>query len=482
MYIGNRYYAHAPVFETLNAHQREQIHFATLRVLAEKGLVLQHPAARELLRGHGALVEEERVYLSRELVEWALKRVPSGFTLYDRDGRAAILAEGRNVYFGSGSDTTLLFDYQTREGKRWSKQQVGEAVRIIDALPHLDFVMSMGLIDDVPAPMVTREQYAMMIRNTVKPHVAVCHNKEDLEDVLRMYAAVRGSKEALRQKPYAIVYNEPTSPLICTKDAIDKLLLCADYGMPATFATGGLAGGTTPITAAGAIVLSNAECLFGLTIQQCYRPGAPLLFGYCNSPLDMLTMQSDYATPLALTIQLGMCDMARYYNLPCWGEAGDSISKVCDEQSALEAAQLIQMSALAGCNIIHDVGYMNFGLGFSLEHLVICDEIIDRTKAVMEGVEVTEESLCLDSILAVKPGGDFLRDKVTRAQMRNLWRGGLSDFNSYSAWWGKGASSMGERAHEKVKKLLAEHMPPPLDPQVDAQIEVILQAAYAKLE
>ena len=481
MYIGKKYYAATPVFETLNAHQREQIHFATLRVLAEKGLILQHPQAIELLKAHGAQVDGERVCLPRELVEWALQRVPSGFVIFDRNGEAALRTEGRNVYFGSGSDTTLLFDYETREGKRWSKQQMGEAVRVIDALPNLDFTMSMGLIDDVPSAVNKREQYAMMIRNTVKPHVVVCDVTEELEDVFNMYIAVRGSKEALRQKPCAIVYNEPTSPLICTKDAIDKLLLCADYGMPSNFATGGLAGGTTPITAAGSIVLSNAECLFGLTIQQCYRPGAPFLFGYCNSPIDMLTIQSDYATPQALTIQLGMCDMARYYNLPCWGEAGDSISKVCDEQSALEAMQLIQMSALAGCNIIHDVGYMNFGLGFSLEHLVICDEIIDRVKAVMEGVEVTEESLCVEGILAVKPGGDFLRDKVTRAHMRELWRGELSDLNSYSTWWDRGASSMGERAHAKVKKLIAEHQPPALDAAADAQIEAILQAAYAKL-
>ena len=96
--------------------------------------------------------------------------------------------------------------------------------------------------------------------------------------------------------------------------------------------------------------------------------------------------------PLALQVQNGMCDMARYYKLPSWGEAGDSCSKICDEQSALEAAQLIQMAAVQGCNIIHDVGYMNFGLGFSLEHLVICDEIIGRVKEVMKGVEITEEN------------------------------------------------------------------------------------------
>ncbi|MEG1997839.1 MAG: trimethylamine methyltransferase family protein, partial [Clostridiales bacterium] len=60
--------------------------------------------------------------------------------------------------------------------------------------------------------------------------------------------------------------------------------------------------------------------------------------------------------------------------------------------------------------------------------------------------------------------------------------GDLSDMNAYSTWFEAGATTMGERAHEKVKKILAEYQPAPLDPQADAAIEAILQAAWAKLK
>ncbi|MEG1537858.1 MAG: trimethylamine methyltransferase family protein, partial [Clostridiales bacterium] len=383
MYIGTQYYSQASPYSMLDKHQIEQIHYASMRILAEKGLVLQHPEAVKMLKKAGATVDGERVFLPRGLVEWALQQAPSGFALYDRNGDLAVRAEDKNVYYGSGSDTMVLFDYETRAAKPWSKKNVQDAVRLLDALENFDFTMSMGLISDVPDEVNTQEQYAAMIRNTIKPHVVVCNNKEDLEDIFNMYIAVRGGKEELRRKPYAAVYNEPTSPLLCTYTAIDKLLLCADYGMPSNFATGGLAGATTPITAAGTILLSNAECLFGLTIQQVYRPGAPFLYGYCNSPIEMRTVQSVYAAPLALQVQVGMCDMAHYYQLPSWGEAGDSVSKVCDEQSAMEAMQLMQVSAMSGCSLIHDGGYMNFGLGFSLEHLMVCNEIIGRIKEFM---------------------------------------------------------------------------------------------------
>ena len=109
-------------------------------------------------------------------------------------------------------------------------------------------------------------------------------------------------------------------------------------------------------------------------------------------------MQSVYASPTEIQIQGGSCDMARFYELPSWGEAGDGASKICDEQSTMEAAQFILMAALQGCNVTHDVGYMDFGLSLSFEHLVICDEIIGRTIATVKKVETNEDYLAFDAI------------------------------------------------------------------------------------
>ena len=478
MYIGKEYYARATMYQTLTRHDMDQIHMATMRILQEKGMVLQHPEAVEMLKKAGATVKDDNiVFLPRALVQWAIDQAPGGITIFDRNGDPAMFLEDRNVYFGTGSDTMLLFDYETKEGTNWTKEQMTEAVRLADSLVNIDYIMSMGCFRDGDLSMIAREQYSTMIKNSAKPHVTVCETKQELEDVFEMYIAVRGSKEELRLKPYGVVYNEPTSPLLNTKEAIEKLLLCADYGMPSNYATGGLAGATTPISAAGTIVLSNAECLFGLVVQQVYKPGSPFVYGYCNSPIDMKTVQSCYALPLALQIQNGMCDMARYYKLPSWGEAGDSCSKICDEQSAMEATQLLQMAAIQGCHLIHDVGYMNFGLGFSLEHLVICDEIISRVKESMKGVEITEETLAVNSILKVSYNGDFLRDKLTMKNMRSQWSGDLSDFNTYQVWQKKGATTMGQRAHEKVKRILADYKPAPLDQEIIDKIDGIVEKA-----
>ena len=478
MYIGKRYYDNASSYRVFGPEKAAEIHAASCRVLEEQGMVVKHEAARELLKAAGAFVDGEKVFIGASLVERALKQLPSRITLYDRDGAPAMFLEGRNVYYGTGSDTVNITDFESRTRRLWTKKDVADALRICDALPNIDFIMSIGIISDVPVAANTREQYSQMIFNSVKPHVVVADNAEDLEDIFRMYIAVRGSAEALRLRPYAVVYNEPTSPLLHSYEAIDKLLLCAKYGVPTNYAAGGMAGATTPVSPAGTIVLNNAECLMGMVIHQLAAPGAPFVYGFGNSPMDMRTLQCCYAMPGAIQIQSGMCEMAHYYNLPCWGEAGNGCSKLCDAQAIEEATQFIQMAALQGCNITHDVGYLDFGLSISLELLVISDDIIARVKEVMAGVEVNEATLSVDEIKQAGYNGNYLRAASTRKAAKEGWRSDLGDYTTYENWCAAGSKTMEERAHEKVKKIIAEYRPKELDPSIVEKITAIVKKAY----
>ena len=482
MYIGKQYYAREQNYQTLDMQQRRQIHSAALRLLWEHGMSLHQTDALALLQQAGAVAEpldggDFMVHLPPALVEWAIRQAPSQVTLFDRNGKPAMFLEGKNVYYGTGSDTVMLSDYASGESRPWTKDLVAQAARLCDALEHIDFVMSMGLISDVHYAVNTREQYAALIRNTVKPQVVVCDGKEDLADVFRMFIAVRGSAQALRLRPYAAVYNEPTSPLVNSDTAMEKLLLCADYGVPANYATGSMSGATTPMSAAGTIVLSTAECLFGLTVHQLRQAGAPFIFGSGDSPMDMKTVQADYAHPVCMQIQGGMCDMARYYNLPCWGQAGEGCSKLADEQAIQEGTFTLQMAALQGSNLTHDVGYNNFGLGFSFETLAMHNNCIGQIKELMKGVEVNEETLAVDLIMQTGCNGNFLRSKMSRQGAKTMWRGQLNDYQAYKDWQAAGSLSMGARAHALVQHILAHHHAPALDPAVDRQIEAILENA-----
>lgn len=465
-------------FRTLTEEQVQDIHRASCEILEQTGMVIHHEEAVELLRGAGAHVEAgSRVYFPTHLVEKALASAPARVTIYNRQGKPAMYLEGSKVHFGTGSDTLNYLDPLTGERRSWRKEDVAQAVRVADYLPQIDFVMSMGLLSDVDRRMINREQYALMLQNSVKPQVVIAEDGETLKDIIEMAAAARGGKDKLRQKPLFMLYTEPTSPLQQPRESTDKLLIAAEHGVPANFACGGVAGASVPTTVGGALVQANAEALSGLVIHQLKAPGAPFIYGYGNSPMDMRTMQAVYGTPEAVMFQGGLVNLAQYYQLPSWGYAGCSNSKVTDEQAVMEATMFTLMGALQGCNMMHDVYYMEFGLTGALEFLLINNEVIGRARRMLDGIATDRESLAVDAIKRVGPGGNFLGDEHTANHFKENWLPELSDFNSYENWAAMGSKTMVERARDKVKAIMETYQPEPVSAEVQSRIAGILAQA-----
>ncbi|WP_027366121.1 trimethylamine methyltransferase family protein [Desulfotruncus alcoholivorax] len=469
-------------FRTLTAEQIKEIHSASCRILNEVGVIVHHDEAAELLKKAGAYTDAGgRTYLSDALVEWAIRTAPSRVTIYNRLGAPAMFLEDSNAYFGTGSDTLMYIDPAGGERRPWNREDVAAAVRLVDNLPQLDFVMSMGLLSDVDKRMIYREQYALMLKNSVKPQVIIAEDRSTVDDIFAMAAAVAGGKEKLMHQPLFALYTEPTSPLQLPFESVDKLLAAAEYKIPVNFACGALAGASTPVTVAGTVAQANAEALCGLVIHQLKNPGAPFLYGYGDSPLDMRTMQAIYAVPHALLLQGSLCDLARFYALPSWGYAGCSSSKMCDEQAVIEATMFTLMGALQGCNLMHDVFYIESGYTGSVELLVLTNEVISRVRNMLQGVDTSPEYMAVEAVKRVGPGGNFLGDEHTARHFRETWQPDLSDFNSYDAWAAAGAKSMGQRAREKARQIMATHQPVPVSAEAEQEIERILRDAEKRL-
>ncbi len=467
----------------LSEEQMRDVHSATLEILADCGTVIHHAQSVARLHQAGAQVKDDKhVFFPAGLVEWAISRAPSRVTIYDRSGAPAMFLEGRNVYYGTGSDCPNLLDPLTGERRDFLFKDVEDAVRLVDALPHIDFTMSMGLAADIPPGLQYQLKYATMIRNTPKPQVITAGDLTSLKDIIEMAAAVVGGHEELRRKPLFVLYDEPTSPLIHVKEAMEKLSFMAENMLPTNYSSGMMAGATGPVTLAGAIAQANAEILAGLVVHQLVKPGAPFIFGAGMSPMDMSSMQPTYASPEAMVSQAGLCQLGRcLYDLPTWGFAGCSAAKVCDEQAVNEAGSYIMMAGWMGNNLVHDVGYLEFGLTYSFDLLVICDEIIGQVRRMMEGIRVDREYLAVEAIKRVGPGGHFLEDAHTMEHFRENWQPGITDRRTYDAWKAKGAATMGQRAKKKVQHILQQPKPQPLPAAVDARIEEILTGVKSRL-
>jgi trimethylamine--corrinoid protein Co-methyltransferase len=301
-----------------------------------------------------------------------------------------------------------------------------------------------------------------------------------MEAIYRIACAVAGGETQLREKPFMMLYAESISPLLYPDESVDKLLFCAEKGIPVTYPPSPNTGGGGPITLAGALALGNAECLVGLVLTQLIRPGTPFLYGMNTAALDMKSAIVSYGAPEWPTGMAAWCDIARTYGLPIWGAAGATDSKVVDAQAGIEASLSIMTAFLSRCNLVHDVGYIEYGSTSSMEMLVLADEIIRSARHIMGGVEVNELTLARDAIHRAKPGGGFLADDHTLDNWKwAQWRPDLIDRMRYDRWVQKGERDMTARANERARDILAQHQVPPLPAAAEELIADLLRERAA---
>jgi trimethylamine--corrinoid protein Co-methyltransferase len=407
------------------------------------------------------------------LVEWALSIAPKRVVLCDRHGRRVMPLERNNVFFGPGSDCPNILDHRTGERRPGRLGDIEEGIRICDALPNIDFLMSLFIASDVEdQEMADRHQMRAMLMNSTKPILFVTTEFGGCVDAIRMAEAVVGGAGELRRNPICACYINVTDPLRHNAESLEKLLFLAERGLPTTYTPVVLRGVNGPVTAAGAIALTNAGELVGLVLAQLKREGAPVIHsGGYHDMFDMRTMVGVYETPEGRN---GRAELAHFYGLPVFGLAGASDSKVPDQQAAAEAAFSMLIETLTGANLVHDVGYLESGKCNSFEQMVMCDEMINYIKRFMQGLEVSEETLALDLIHEVGHEGDFLSTDHTMRHFREDWYPKLFDRNNFEGWQSDGGKDLRQRARERIDQILAEHQPEPLPAEVQAKIDEIV--------
>lgn len=461
-----------PTLTFLRERDRTMIHDAVVEVLGEIGMKVQHDETLDLMRRAGCSVDDGTVKVPQEALTRALQSAPTAIEVFDRTGSPAMDLGDRRSYFGPGSDLLYTQEPGGRDRHRSVLEDVKRAARVAEALPNIDFIMSLATPSDVPP----RRSYVLsvqaMMESSTKPIVCTADTCLDLGAMWEMAVAVRGGEEPLVARPYIIHYAEPVSPLTHPHGSLDKLLLCADRRIPVIYSPAPIAGSTAPMTIAGHVVQGLAECFFGLVVHQARSEGAPFIMGMGPAVLDMKTVECSYNAPEYYMSYACAIEMSHRYDLPSWGYAGHSDAQLPDGQATLEAGMITFLSAMAGANLCHDVGYLDFGRMGSLEMLVIGDEIIDQVRRVARGVPVDAEHLATDVIRNVGPGGHFLGEPHTRKHVRTTqWRPGLFSRLGYDAWRGEGANDLPARARDRLNQILESREPDPLPASIRAALQ-----------
>jgi trimethylamine---corrinoid protein Co-methyltransferase len=455
----------------LNRDQLEQLHLATLDILEQVGVKICEPEAIDLLRKAGARINGDLVKLPPYMVQQALHTAPCKIAIYNRSGERAMTLEKNRVYFGTGSDTPYIIDIETGLRRKSVKQDTINATIIADALENIDFVMSMARAGDVPDQRSDRHHFEAMVLNSTKPLIFDAQDRQGLLDIIDMAALAAGSRANLVEKPFVIHYSQSSSPLVHTKDALQKLLTAAEERIPLVYTPAVMCGATGPVTTAGSLAIANAESLSGLVIHQLKAKGAPFIYGGGTPSLNMVTTVCSYGDPQSVVGWTSLIQVSDYYNLPNFTLGGCSDAQTFDQQAAMEAGFSLLMTGLAGGNLIHDIGYIGAGLTCSLEYMVLCNEAAGAVKYMIRGVDINSETLALDVIEKVGPGGQFLTEQHTLDHFRSeMHFTKLLNRNTYDNWVAAGSKDFGESANALLKEILQWHEVPALAPEVEKAI------------
>ena len=464
---------HNPNLTYLSQAQQEKIHAASLEILERVGALIDDEQAAALLRKAGVAVGDSGTFhIAPKHVEWALSVAPKRIVLHNRNAEPIMPLEPGRIYYGLGSDCLFILDHRTGERRQATLQDVNEAIRLADALPNIDFLMSAVLPSDVPTDAANRLQMRSMIENSTKPIMFVTNDFHSCLDVVQAAEIVAGSAEIHEKKPYSCCYINVTAPLRHNVDSLQKLLFLADKGLPTTYTPMVLRGASGPVTSAGAVALANAGELVGLVLAQLKREGAPIIHsGGYGDVFDMRTTTGAYTGPESYGVRTAM---GAYYGLPVFGLGGSSDSKLPDEQAAAEASLTLLFETLGGANLIHDVGYLESGKCYSLEMLTICDEVIGYIRRYCQGIEVNDETLALNLIAELGPEGDYLSSEHTVNHYKETWYPRLFNRNHYDGWLAEDGLTLRRRTQRRVEEILQSHTPEPLEGKIKQEIEAIL--------
>ena len=465
--------------EILSADQVEVIHHASLRILSEIGMEVLGDRVLDAFRRAGATVDAttRRIRLDPAHVEELVAQAPSRFDLHARNPERSIAFGGSNLVFGAVGGPAFVSDLD-RGRRAGNFADFVDYVRIIGALDVIHQEGG-GPLEPTDLPVTTRhlDMYRTFAVELDKSWQCLGFGTVPVRDALDVICLVRDvDRDTLLREPSLMTVINTNSPLRLDGPMGDGLIEMATHGQPVVATPFTLAGAMSPVSLAGAISQQNAEALFLVALAQIVRPGAPMVYGAFTSNVDMRTGAPAFGTPESVKGALASGQMARRYGLP-WRSSNTTASNVVDAQAAYESEMAVWGAVMGGVNLLYQgAGWLEGGLTASYEKLVIDAEILQMMSEVLQPVPVDEASLGFEAIADVGPGGHFFGTAHTLERYETaFYRPLVSDWRNFETWQADGSRTATERANTIWKRLLAEAVPPPLDPAIVEALDAFVE-------
>ncbi len=474
-----------PPVEFLTADQLEKIHDASLEILEQIGIDFLDTETLDIWERAGAKVDRDsqHVWLDRGLVLEAVQQAPSEFTLHARNPDHSLQIGGNHINFATVGAVPYFSDL--KQGRRpGSLEAFRNMVKLTQLCGPIHMVEGLLLEpQDIPVPIRHLEKGYSQFTLSDKTGTTAAHGREVATDYVNMAAIVFGGLENIRHKPVFCSNVNVNSPLRYDERMLGALITYARHGQAPIITPFILAGAMSPITLAAAIAQQNAEALAGIALTQLINPGTPVVYGGFTTNIDMQTGGPAFGTPEAALALLTGAQLARHYGLPYRGSGGLNNSKLPDAQAAYETQMSLWPAVVAHANIVlHAAGWLEAGLVCSLEKFILDVEGLAMMQRFLKGIEISDETLALDSIAEVGPGGHHLGTAHTLARYTNeFYIPIVSDRQNYESWQDNGGLDAAQRAHQVAQGLLESYEQPLLSPGIDQELRAYVDRRKKEL-
>jgi len=462
--------------EFLSRAEVEEIHNASMKLLADVGVQFPDDETIGVFKQHGVKTDGQTVYLEEKQLLEALETVPAQFTIQARNpDRNVIVGDGEPV-FAPAYGAPFLVDYET--GKRApTLEDYENLVRLAHVLPNQD--MSGHLMVEpggVPAHSAHLNMlYANMVHSD-KPFIGSAEGKTGARHTIEM-ASILFGEEAVKKQPVTIGLINSLSPLSYSGEMLQALMEYVRWRQPVIIAALAMAGSTGPVTLAGVLAMQNAELLAGIALTQLASPGTPVVFGSTSTNVDMKSGALAIGGPELSQMIAAHAQFARHYGLPSRSGGALTDASSPDAQAGFESMLSLLTTVNCGVDfVLHAAGILSSYLAFSYEKFVLDDEMCGIVRRFRRGFAVTPETIAYDVITQVGPGGNYLMEMHTVKRCRTeFWQPSLCDRSGLEAWMTGGQQSAVARARQRWQKLLREHENPPLDETTAHQLQTFVE-------
>jgi len=461
-----------PKVKFLNDDLIKKIISEATEILNKIGIEINNPNVLNLLSDFGAKLEKNRVYFSEEIIQKALKTTPKSFQLYDVLGNETNDFSGSNVHFTPGSAALHILDYQTNEIRNPSTQDYIDYVKVVSGLEHIASQSTALIPNDVHEKISDSYRLFLSLLYCEKPVVTGTFTIESFEVMKDFQLAVRGNEKSLKGKPLTVFSCCPTSPLKWSKVTSQNVLDCAEYSIPVEFISMPLSGFIAPVTLVGSLIQHTAETLSGIVISQLANPGTPILYGGSPAIFDVRYETTPMGAIETMMIDCAYNEIGKFLEIPTQAYISLSDAKQLDAQVGLESGMGATLAALSGINNISGPGMLDFESCISLEKLVLDNEICGMCLRMAEGIEPKDDFPSLPIFEELLSENHLLISKHTRKHLRkeHYFPGNVINRANRPRWIEEGKTTLNERAHQEVEKLLQDYQPSNLSQEIKTDL------------